>query len=73
MTEPNYPWDAMHHRSLFLPKYMFSPDKTKEQEIYAIESKDFLPSGKVNWLKNPIATPRALRKEICQTSHLPSR
>ena len=54
MTEPYYPWDAMHHHFLFLPKHTFSPHKTKEEEIYVIESKYFLPSGKVNWFKNPI-------------------
>ena len=61
--EPDYPWDAMHHRSLFLPKHMFISDKKKEQEIYAIESKDFLPSSKVDWFKNHIPVPDAFEEE----------
>ena len=60
--EPDYPWDEMHHRSIFLPKHTFSPDKTKEQEIYAIESKYFLPSGKFDWFKNPIPAPNAFKE-----------
>ena len=62
MTEPDYPWDAMHHRSLFLPKKTFSPNKTNEQEIYAIESKDFLPSRKFDWFENPIPVPDAFEE-----------
>ena len=62
MMEPDYPWDAIHHRSLFLPNHTFSPNKTKEQYIYAIESKNFLPSGKFNWFKNPILAPDAFEE-----------
>ena len=54
MMEPDYPWDAMHHHSLFPPKHKFSLDKTEEQEIYVIKSKYFIPSGKFDWFKNPI-------------------
>ena len=62
MIESDYPWDAMHHRSSFLPRKNFSPHKTCEQGIYAIESKDFLTSGKVDWFKNPIPTPDAFEE-----------
>ena len=62
MTEPDYPWDVMHHRSLFLPKKAFSPNKKTEQEIYAIKSKYFLPSGEVDWFKNPIPLPNAFEE-----------
>ena len=41
---------------------MFSPDKTGNQEIYAIESKYFLPSGKVDWFKDPIPMPDAFEE-----------
>ena len=57
MTVPDYPWDAMHHRSLFLPKKTVSPDKITKPEIYVIESKYFLPSGKFDWFKNPFLAP----------------
>ena len=62
MTEPNYPWDVMHHRSLFLPRNAVSPDKTIKPEICAIESKEFIPSGKVDWFKNPIPAPDAFEE-----------
>lgn len=55
--EPEYPWDAMHHRSFFLPKKMFVPTSERTHDICTIESKYFLSPGKVDWFKNPIPTP----------------
>ena len=57
MTEPYCSWDSIYHRSFFLPKKMFVPKIPKSQDIYAIESKDFLPYRKVDFFKKPIPTP----------------
>ena len=43
MIEPSCLWDAIHHRSFFLPENTFDPNKLEKQDIYAIESKGFLP------------------------------
>ena len=29
--EPDYPWDAMHHHFIFLPRHTFSIEKTKNK------------------------------------------
>lgn len=53
MTSPNYPWDDLHHRSYLLPQVM-NPSFLSNQ--YTFETKDFIPSGHINWFKNPIPT-----------------
>jgi hypothetical protein len=45
----------MHHRSFFLSQEAFQPNK--DTHVYAIETKDFIPPGHVDWFKNQIPTP----------------
>jgi hypothetical protein len=55
MKTLDFPWDAMHHRSFFLSHESFQPNI--DTHICAIETKYFIPSGHVDWFKNPIPTP----------------
>jgi hypothetical protein len=55
LTTPNCPWDPLHHRALFLSQYSFAP--LSQNSIYAIEAKDFIPSGHIDWFNHPIPTP----------------
>ena len=48
MTEPDFPWDNMHHHAYFLPH--------QSHDQYALEYKDFIPN-KFDWFKNPIPAP----------------
>jgi hypothetical protein len=38
-----------------------------QNPIYAVETKDFIPSGPIDWFNNPIPTPDAFKKEIWPT------
>jgi hypothetical protein len=49
---PDSPWDALHHRALFLPQEALLPPTLNP--IYAVETKDFIPSGHIDWFNNPI-------------------
>jgi hypothetical protein len=51
LTTPDYPWDALHHRSLFLSQESFMPPN--QHPIYAIENKDFLLE---DWLLSLMST-----------------
>lgn len=62
MIEPKYPWDTLHHCSFLIPEKTFIPSSTQAHDICAIESKYFLPPGKVDWIKNPIPTPDAFEE-----------
>jgi hypothetical protein len=53
---PDSPWDALHHRALFLPQEALMPPT--QNPIYAVETKDFIPSGPIDWFNNPIPHPR---------------
>jgi hypothetical protein len=48
----DYSWDAFHHRSLFLAHNTFRPPT--DAPVCTIEAKYFIPSGHVDWFKNPI-------------------
>jgi hypothetical protein len=52
LTTPDYPWDSLHHRALFLSQDAFAPPV--QNSIYAIKTKDFLPSGHIDWFNKPI-------------------
>lgn len=56
MKELECPWDSIHHRSFFLPEKVFVPLDAPTHDVCTIESKDFPPSGHVDWFKNPIPT-----------------
>jgi hypothetical protein len=60
LQRPDSPWDALHHRALFLPQEALMPPS--HNPIYAVETKDFIPSGTVDWFNNPIPTPDAFEE-----------
>jgi hypothetical protein len=60
MQCPDSPWDALHHRALFLPQEALMPPS--HNPIFAVETKDFIPSGTVDWFKNPIPAPDAFEE-----------
>jgi hypothetical protein len=55
LTTPDFPWDPLHHRALFLSQDTFVPPS--QNSIYAIETKYFIPSGHIDWFNNPIPAP----------------
>jgi hypothetical protein len=57
---PDSPWDALHHRALFLLQE--APRPPSHNPIFAIETKDFIPSGMVDWFNNPISAPDAFEE-----------
>jgi hypothetical protein len=57
---PDSPWDALHHRALFLPQEAVMPPR--HNPIYAVETKDFIPSGPIDWFNNPIPAPDAFEE-----------
>jgi hypothetical protein len=57
---PGSPWDALHHRALFLPQEALMPPS--HNPVYAVETKDFIPSGPIDWFNNPILAPDAFEE-----------
>jgi hypothetical protein len=60
LHHPDSPWDALHHRALFLPQEALMPPN--QNPIYTVETKDFIPYGPIDWLNNPIPTPNAFEE-----------
>jgi hypothetical protein len=60
LTTPDYPWNTLHHRVLFLSHESF--DSPSQASICAIETKDFIPSGHIDWFNNPIHAPDAFEE-----------
>jgi hypothetical protein len=60
LTTPDFPWNVLHHRALFLSQEAFDPPS--QASICAIETKDFIPSGHIDWFNNPIPTPDAFEE-----------
>jgi hypothetical protein len=52
LNHPDSPWDVLHHRALFSPQE--APMPPNQNPIYTIETKDFIPSGPIDWFNNPI-------------------
>jgi hypothetical protein len=52
---PDSPWDALHHRALFLSQEALMPPS--HNPIFVVETKDFIPLGTVDWFNNPIPAP----------------
>jgi len=71
MMEPEFPWDVMHHCSVFLPKETFSPSIKKTHDIYAIETKRLSPHEKWICSKTPSKHLMNLRKVTCPISYPP--
>jgi hypothetical protein len=46
LHSPDSPWDALHHRALFLPQETLMPPN--QNLVYAVETKDFIPSGTID-------------------------
>jgi hypothetical protein len=46
LNHPDSPWDALHHRTLFSPQE--APMPPNQNPIYAVETKDFIPSGPID-------------------------
>jgi hypothetical protein len=55
ITTPDFPWNVIHHRALFLSQETFHPPS--QASICAIETKDFIPSGHIDWFNNPNPAP----------------
>ena len=62
MTNPDFPWDDMHHHAHFLPQQF--------HDQYVVETKYFIPN-EVDWFKNPILRLMLSKKEIWPISLLP--
>jgi hypothetical protein len=60
LQRPDSPWDALHHRALFLPQESLMPPS--HNPIFTVETKDFIPSGTIDWFNNPIPTPDAFEE-----------
>jgi hypothetical protein len=60
LHSPDSPWDALHHHALFLPQEALMPPN--QNPVYAVETKDFIPSGPIDWFKNPIPAPDAFEE-----------
>ena len=60
LTTPNFPWNALHDRALFLSQETFYPPS--QASICVIETKDFIPSGHIDWFNNPIHAPDAFEE-----------
>jgi hypothetical protein len=60
LQHPDSPWDALHHRALFLSQDALMPPS--HNPIYAVETKYFIPSGTIDWFNNPIPAPDAFEE-----------
>jgi hypothetical protein len=60
LQHPDSPWDVLHHRALFLPQEALMPPSLNH--MYAVETKDFIPSGTTDWFNNPIPAPGAFEE-----------
>jgi hypothetical protein len=60
LHSPDFPWDALHHRALFLPQEALM--RPNQNPVYAVETKDFIPSGTIDWFNNPIPAPDAFEE-----------
>jgi hypothetical protein len=54
------PWDALHHHALFSPQEALMPPN--QNPIYAVETKDFIPSEPIDSFNNPIPAPDAFEE-----------
>jgi hypothetical protein len=60
LTTPNFPWNVLHHRTLFLSQESFDPPS--QVSICAIKNKDFVPSSHIDWFNDLIPTPNAFEE-----------
>jgi hypothetical protein len=57
---PDSPWDALHHHALFLPQEALMPPN--QNPSHTVKTKDFIPSGPIDWFNNPIPAPDAFEE-----------
>jgi hypothetical protein len=55
ITTPDFPWNTLHHRALFISQLAFHPPT--QASMCEIETKDFIPLGNIDWFNNPIPAP----------------
>jgi hypothetical protein len=60
LNYPDSPWDALHHRALFSPQNALMPPN--QNPIYTVKTKDFIPTGPIDWFNNPIPSPDAFKE-----------
>jgi hypothetical protein len=60
LNNPDSPWDALHHRALFLPQEALMPPN--QNPVYTVKTKDFIPPGTIDWFNNPIPSPDAFEE-----------
>jgi hypothetical protein len=51
---------VLNHRALFFPQEASMPPN--QHPICTVETKDFIPSGPIDWFKNPIPAPDAFEE-----------
>jgi hypothetical protein len=57
LTTPDFPWNTLHHKDLFLTWEAFDPPS--QTSICAIKMKDFILSWNIDQFNNPIPAPDA--------------
>jgi hypothetical protein len=60
LNHPDSPRDVLHHCALFSPQE--TPMPPNQNPIHAVETKDFIPSGPIDWFNNPIPAPDAFEE-----------
>jgi hypothetical protein len=60
LNTPDFPWNALHHRELFLSQEAFEPPS--QDSICGIETKDFIPSSHIDYFNNPIPAPETFEE-----------
>jgi hypothetical protein len=66
LTTPDFPWNVLHRRALFLSHEVFHPPT--QASICAIKTKDFISLGHIDWFKNPIPAPNAFEGNMANIS-----
>jgi hypothetical protein len=55
LTTHDFPCNVLHHQELFLSQEAFHPPT--QAYLCAIETKDFIPLGNIDWFNNTIPAP----------------
>jgi hypothetical protein len=71
LNSPDFPWDALHHRALFLPQETLMPPN--QNPMYTVETKDFIPPGPSIGSKTPFPLLMRSKKATWLTFPPPSR
>jgi hypothetical protein len=71
LTTPDFAWNALHHRVIFLSQEAFEPPS--QASICEIDTEDFIPSGNIDWFNNLSLAQMILKKETWPISPPPSK